>query len=412
MGTRGSSLRILFVSEIIPRKPSSGGEMRCFHTACALRELGAVDVAILNMPGKTGDLEAATEGEFPPAYVLDVEQRSNEGLLQKLSWTFNPRMDYPFGCGVEGEPERRFRGSLGSYDLIWFFNLRSADIFPNAVWLRSVVDIDDLPTTSSIAALDVASGAADWFNTRRRLFAWRRREQILGERFTVLSVCSEDDKRQLESNGVGIPIHIIPNGFESPSEVPVRAPVMPPRIGFVGLYDYGPNRDGIDWFVRTCWPLIRQQVPGVRLRLAGKDTHGALTHNDPQIDKLGWIEDADAEMASWSAMIVPIRGGGGTRIKIAHGFSRKCPVVSTTFGAYGYDVADGRELCLADTPEEFARACIRTIREPESAVQMAGRAWQRFLDNWTWDAIRPLVRATAEDCLERSRASACSARSA
>jgi glycosyltransferase involved in cell wall biosynthesis len=199
---------------------------------------------------------------------------------------------------------------------------------------------------------------------------------------------------------------VIPNGFEATAEGPVRALAPPPRIGFVGLYDYGPNRDGIDWFVRTCWPLIRQQIPEVRLRLAGTDTNGVLRPNDSQIDKLGWIEDSDAEMASWSAMIVPIRGGGGTRIKIAHGFSRKCPVVSTTFGAYGYDVADGCELCLADTPEEFARACIRMIREPESAAQMAGRAWQRFLENWTWDAIRPCVRAAAEDCLRRSRASA------
>ncbi|MDR3724607.1 MAG: glycosyltransferase family 4 protein [Terracidiphilus sp.] len=406
MGARGSLPRILFISEIIPRKPNSGGEMRCFHTARALRELGAVDVAILNMPGKTGDLEVAAEGEFPPAYVLDVEQRPNEGLLPKLRWTFNPGMDYPFGCGVEGEPVRLLRESLGCYDLIWFFNLRSADIFPNAPWLRSVVDIDDLPSTGISAALDAASGAGERLQAWRRLFAWRRREHILGKRFTVLSVCSQDDKRRLESNGVGIPIYVIPNGFDAPSEEPVRAPATPPRIGFVGLYDYGPNRDGIDWFVRTCWPLIRQQIPGVRLRLAGKDTHGALNCNDPQIDKLGWIEDADAEMASWSAMIVPIRGGGGTRIKIAHGFSRKCPVVSTTFGAYGYDVADGRELYLADTPEAFAQACIRTIREPESAAQMAGRAWQRFLENWTWDAIRPLVRATAEDCLRRSHASA------
>ena len=80
----------------------------------------------------------------------------------------------------------------------------------------------------------------------------------------------------------------------------------------------------------------------------------------------------------------------GTRIKIAHGFSQKCPIVSTSLGAYGYELADGREIYLADSAEAFANACIRTIREPDKAAQMAERAWRQFLEKWTWDSIRPL----------------------
>jgi glycosyltransferase involved in cell wall biosynthesis len=402
MTTGKDSLRILYVSESIPQTASFGGELRCLHVARALRQLGDVDVAILNTKGKTGDLAAAVQGEFPPAYVLDVKPRTNEGWIDKIRWTFDPRSSYPFGCGVEGEPMRRFLGSLDAYDLVWFFSLRAPEIFPHALWKRSVVDIDDLPTTYQHAALKAASGLGERLAVRRRLFSWRRRETLLGKRFSVLTVCSKEDKQYLEQIGIDAPIHIIQNGFEAPQNEPSHSPVAPPRLGFIGLFDYLPNRDGIDWFIRQCWPLIRQRVPQARLRLVGKDSHGLLQLSDSAIDRLGWLTDTSEEISTWSAMVVPIRVGAGTRIKIAHGFSQKCPVVSTTFGAYGYGAVNGREMYLADSAEEFANACVRVIQDTQSAAQMADRAWRQFLEKWTWDAIRPSVRAAVEDCLQRS----------
>jgi glycosyltransferase involved in cell wall biosynthesis len=153
------------------------------------------------------------------------------------------------------------------------------------------------------------------------------------------------------------------------------------------------------WFVRECWPLVKRQIPDARLRLVGKDTDGPLKPNAPDLDALGYLADAASEMATWSAMIIPIRLGGGTRVKIADAFSRKCPVVSTKLGAYGYDVQSGRELLLADKPNDFAHACVSLIRDRVAASAMADRAYAAFLQNWTWDAIAPKVWAAAEDAL-------------
>jgi len=91
--------------------------------------------------------------------------------------------------------------------------------------------------------------------------------------------------------------------------------------------------------------------------------------------------------------------GAGTRVKVADGFSRKCPIVSTHLGAFGYDVRSGRELLLADKPDDFATACVSLIRDPTGASAMADRAYAAFLQNWTWDAIAPRVWAAAEDAL-------------
>jgi glycosyltransferase involved in cell wall biosynthesis len=232
--------------------------------------------------------------------------------------------------------------------------------------------------------------------SRLRVFELRQHERRLNRRFDVLSVCSEQDRATL---GLTSRIHIIPNGVASPKVVPARKPVSPPRIGFMGLFSYEPNLQGVRWFMQHCWDQIRSEVPGVRLRLVGQDTDGDLCPRDPAVDGLGWVEKPEDEVASWALTICPIRFGAGTRVKIADAFSRKCPVVATRFGALGYDVQHGQELLLADEPAEFVRACVKLIRDAAAAEQMAERAYQRFLENWSWDAITPRVWDAAEDCL-------------
>ena len=97
---------------------------------------------------------------------------------------------------------------------------------------------------------------------------------LFKERFTTLSVCSERDRLYLRG---GDQVHVIPNGFERPVGEPLRHPAAtPPRIGFMGLYTYEPNLDGVRWFLKECWPTIRQEVPGVRFRLVGKGSDGPL----------------------------------------------------------------------------------------------------------------------------------------
>jgi len=399
MSTR-SSPRILYVLQRLPHEASFGMEIRCLQIARALREIGTVEVMTYDNENRNGIKEA--DYEFPVTYSLDVKPRPNEGLIGKVRWTLDPRADYPHGCGVDHDAMRRVLRSLKDFDLVWFVRLRSPDMFPNAAWRRSVLDIDDVPSSYERTLLQVERDPRKRLLDLRRLFCWRRREKLLGERFTVLAVCSEDDKQYLNKIGVKSAVHVIPNGFDKPQAEPLRIPAMPPRIGFIGVFDYFPNRDGVYWFVNKCWPQIKRHVPDARLRLVGQDRDGCLKHLAPDVDRLGWLTNTSDEIKTWSAMVVPIRVGTGTRIKIAHGFSQKCPIVSTSLGAYGYELTDGREIYLADSAEAFSNACIRTIREPDKAAQMAAMGWRQFLQRWTWDSIRPQVWATAEDCLRLS----------
>jgi polysaccharide biosynthesis protein PslH len=212
-------------------------------------------------------------------------------------------------------------------------------------------------------------------------------------------VCSEDDRRYL---GRPERIHVIPNGAHPLAARP-RAFSEPPRIGLIGNCTFTFNEDGVKWFIRHVWPMIKREIPRAQLRLVGRGSAGYLTKLGPDIIGLGWLEDPGEEIASWSAMIVPIKVGAGTRVKVAEGFARRCPVVATTIGAFGYDLENGREILLADRADDFASACVLLLRTPELGEALSERAHKRFLEQWTWDSFESTVGTVVQECLARSK---------
>jgi glycosyltransferase involved in cell wall biosynthesis len=364
------------------------------------------DVTVLMVGSDANDKQSmvSTAEEFEIEPPVNEISSPNRTPIQKLRWAFDGRYMNVHGCIACLSDSGRAASLLAKYDLVWVLNSRTPNILRQWCWPHSHLDLDDVPSTYLRTVAQNNAGGIRRLKAGVQQLLFRRRELLFRERFTTLSVCSEDDREYL---GGDDRIHVIPNGFERPSAEPVRNPeVSSPRIGFIGLYTHVPNFEGVRWFLQECWPSIRRQVPGIRFRLAGKGTDGPNRPLEPDVDALGWIEDLTAEISTWSAMVVPIRIGAGTRVKIVDAFSRKCPVVSTSFGAYGYDVENGLQLCLADSPQEFALACAQVVRNPADASEMAERAWKDFLERWTWDVVAPRVWDAAEDCLRRSRAGA------
>jgi glycosyltransferase involved in cell wall biosynthesis len=394
------SPKILFLSPSWLHSDSFGGQLRALHTARALKDVGDLTVAVVSANADDGESMLKTAQEFSVKAPIRQTRRLNRGLIEKARWALDPSYLNLHGTVASPVDRDRIISDSAYYDLVWVLNSRVPNILQRYYWPHTHLDVDDVPSTY----LQTVARNGNTIRERVKAFMnwwfFKRRELLLTRRFTTLSVCSEADRQYL---GGSDRIHVIPNGFERPQFDPVPNPLgHPPRLGFVGLCSYAPNLEGVRWFLQEVWPIIRKAVPGTRFRLVGKDTDKALHSGVLDVDALGWVADPTAEIASWSAMVIPIRFGGGTRVKVADAFSRKCPVVSTRLGAFGYDVEHGRELLLADDPAAFAAACVALIHHPTHAARMAERAYGAFLEKWTWDAIAPRIWAAAEDCLRRS----------
>jgi glycosyltransferase involved in cell wall biosynthesis len=357
--------------------------------------MGQLDFMVVKLEEDEREVDAKANGEYEVRRVIKLQPVAARSLVERVRCGFDPRFIGYYGHAASAADRAFVQAELPKYDLVWLHNIRTPNTLGQWAWPRSVMDVDDIPSTFFRTVKERATSAGERWRANFRLMVAKRREKFLSARFKVVSVCSEADRAYL---GLPQKVHVIPNGFARPAGEPLRQPANPPRIGFIGTFDYPPNVESVRWFVRECWPLVKRQIPDARLRLIGKGSE-AVAAGVAGVDALGWVADPAAEIATWSVMSVPVRTGAGTRVKIAEGYSRKCPIVSTSLGAFGYDAADGREMFLADTGADFATACVRVIREPEAAAAMAERGWQEFLNKWTWDSIRPRVVAAAEDCL-------------
>jgi hypothetical protein len=172
----------------------------------------------------------------------------------------------------------------------------------------------------------------------------------------------------------------------------------PPTIMFQGTFDYAPNVDAAEWLVGEIAPRIRAVVPGARVRLVGRTTPGLdrLDH-PPEATVVGRVPAMEPELARADLAVVPVRYGGGTRLKILESFAHRVPVVSTTVGAEGLDVEDGVHLLLADEPDDFALACERLLTDAALRSRVVDAAHERYLQRYESSVARQRIRRVAAD---------------
>lgn len=398
--------KILFVTANWPLAPAYGGQQRVLNIARLLSRFG--DISFVIVPSEPSDDEETvrrTKGAFDIRAVFRPLPLAFQGFWNRLGHRFRHELDPAYlatdRCVVSAPERASFLELMQEFDLLWVHNVKTANLFRINKWPRTILDVDDLQSSVYASAAQSERNPIRRMLDLRMALIWRRRERRMVLRFDALAVCSEQDRRSLGDDST---ICVIPNGFQLPA-APRRVPSQPPRIGFIGKLNWGPNADGLKWFLANVWPTIKRQRPDTHLRLVGQDGNGYFTKLGPDVVELGWVEDPAAEIATWSSMIVPIKSGGGTRIKIAEGFARKCPIVATTIGAFGYEAQHGEEILLADHPREFASECVRLLRDPELARAISEKAHQRFLQRWTWDSYENTLGFLVRGCLEKRSSS-------
>jgi polysaccharide biosynthesis protein PslH len=168
---------------------------------------------------------------------------------------------------------------------------------------------------------------------------------------------------------------------------------------FTGSMDWLPNIDAMEYFAAEILPVIQQERPDCRLLIAGRrPTPGLqeLARRDPRIALTGTVPDIRPYVWGSTVSIVPLRIGGGTRLKIFEAIAARIPVVSTSVGAEGLPLEDGKHIAIADTPELFARRCLELLANPGQRQQMIDSAWELVAGRFSWPAVTRDFEAALE----------------
>lgn len=158
---------------------------------------------------------------------------------------------------------------------------------------------------------------------------------------------------------------------------------------FVGSMDWMPNIDGMQWFLDEILPLIRKEHPGCRLAIAGRRPPAALVERARElgVEVTGTVPDVRPYLWDSLVSIVPLRVGGGTRLKIFEAMAAGVPVVSTSVGAEGLPAVHDREILIGDTPDMFAAACIRLLDNVEKRQAISNQALRLVTENFSWERV-------------------------
>src|SRR5262245_24631345 len=227
----------------------------------------------------------------------------------------------------------------------------------------------------------------------RRLYVganWRklRREELRTYRDADgVYLCSAADERRLLDQIPGARTAVIPNAADIEYYQP--RPTDPPPDGrtvvYFGLLSTVPNVDGVIHFVQDIWPRIAEANPGACCKIIGGRPPSSLRElAGPRIELTGLVSDLRPHLAAAAAVVVPLRLGGGTRLKIVEAMAMGKAIVSTTLGAEGIEAVAGRDLLVEDEPAAFADAVNRLLAEPDLSARIGQSARQLAVERYAW----------------------------
>lgn len=215
---------------------------------------------------------------------------------------------------------------------------------------------------------------------------------------------SELDAQQLRELGPGARVTSVPNGVDTEYFHTSHTPRKPTSLVFVGGFTWFPNLDAITYFCEDILPKLLKTIPDIQLTVIGKQPDTPVAQNiakHPNVKLAGLVEDIRPDVDAAAAYIVPLRIGGGTRLKILDALSMSKTIISTSVGCEGLDVEDGKTIVIADTPDAFAQAIVKVLADPAWADTIGQQGRQLVESRYDWAAVAKTLMAVYADTAQR-----------
>lgn len=250
-------------------------------------------------------------------------------------------------------------------------------------------------------------------NPLRKLFnfaeyrKFKRDEIEIANRFDLLFYPSSVDTAAIARH-CDRPIEVIPNGVDTVYFAPgARLENPNPKVLYFGAMNYFPNADAVHFFLREMWPSIRDAAPEAQLDIVGPNPDARIVaqNGTQNITVHGTVPDIRPYLHGADIVVVPLRLGSGTRLKVLESLAAGKAIVTTSIGCEGIEITSGREALIADTPEDFRQATLDLFRDPQKREELGRRGRAFVEEHYSWPKIGDRV---AELITQRVRSSASS----
>ena len=394
---------ILILTPQLPYPPHQGTTIRNFNLIAGLARRHVLDLLTFAPDPLPDGLPAplqlyCRQIVVAPAPVRSLARRARDTL-------FNPLPD--MALRLESPLMRSHLARLlreNRYDVIQVEGIEMAPCLPQKCPSRLIFDDHNAEyLLQKRAFLTDVRRPQRWPAAAYSFVQWQklaRYERRVCRAADAVVAVSEADRQALQCLLPGLEVTVVPNGvdleFYRPGVVPPAPEMGPHSLVFTGKMDYRPNVDAVLWFAEAVLPLILAQLPEAHFYAVGQQPHSRLARlaGHPAITLTGRVPDTRPYIAGAGAYVVPLRIGGGTRLKVLEAMAMGQAIVSTRLGCDGFPFQDGREACLADEPAAFAAAVVAVLQDRELAVRLGQTARACVEANYGWDAIVPLMENT------------------
>jgi polysaccharide biosynthesis protein PslH len=388
-------MRILWLKTELLHPVDKGGKIRTYHMLKELKRDHEITYLTLD-DGSADENARRSATEYCHELICIPHQQRKKftpGFYAELGLNLVSNLPY----AISKYESRAMRARIGELTKTRAYDVVVCDFLAPAVNLPRRLPCPTILFQHNVEAMIWKRHAEVQNNPLKHTYLsgqWRQMqafENVMCRRVDYVIAVSREDSELMQREYKVTAIDDVPTGVDTTFFRPRHAEKRDPHnLVFTGSMDWLPNEDAIRYFTIEILPLIKQQVPEVTLTVVGRNPYPALVElskRDPSVIVTGRVDDVRPYMERAAAYVVPLRIGGGTRLKIYEAMAMEKPIVSTTVGAEGLPVRNESELLLADTPNDFAAAVLRALGDREFAFHLGRRAATVVRQQFGWSRV-------------------------
>lgn len=390
-------MKVLFVIPYAPVSPTFGGSLRVYHILDHLCRHHDVTVAGFSTPEDEKNLvQIFPQLSGKTHFVASPTQGKSTRWIQIKSlftshsyWYQNSRSE-----ALQKTLDKIFR--LTYFDIIQceFPTMAMYKFDSNAIKILDCHNVE----YNNFKRMAKVNNPLRKLYYHIQSFKFYQEETAICREQDGLFVTSERDISILDKEIPNVSKYLIPNGVDTNYFFPSNTVPKPYSLVFVGMMKYVPNYDGMNYFLDEIFPKILAKYPKATITIIGKNPPDSISRRaNKNIIVTGFVEDIRPYIKNASVYVVPLRMGGGTRLKIIEALALKKPLVTTSIGCEGIDIENRKSALIADDPQHFADAVMELFTNKELCENLTENGYEIVIDKYRWKNIGPHIDRAYEE---------------